>query len=585
MINNQPFKKKDENTMLHPLKSTRKFKYSVMDIETFHWTDVQLVGFYDGEKYYAFHTVKEWLDFFLTRKYSYWRCFAHFGAGFDFNFVMAELEKSFPQFKVVILSNNGASMIKIYDKLNSGGRAWMLLDSYRLLPKSLAELTKSFDVEHKKKENVDREHLEKISWEEMREYNEYDCKGLYEVIEKFSHWFAKYKVPLRPTTASQAMATYRRMMKFAIPNLKPDVEKFIRDSYYGGRVEVFKMRCFDKMKVYDFTSLYPYVMKKYPMPVGTASRVTKFYENTTGFYKATVKIPDMYFPPMPWLNKQKLIFPTGKFSGIYASKELEMARLLGCEFNIDYGYIFPDAYIFDEYVDMMFKLKQTGDGATKAIAKLMLNSLYGKFGQNRNKQTIVKTDIAHAVGLKPFNDEHDLYIQESESRATFIIPSISAWVTSCARVELLQMLLKAGEENAYYADTDSIFSTKNLPTSDKLGGLKVEAEADEAIFVLPKLYVLRTGDKLITKAKGFERDFTNKLSFNSFDKALHGDRSDFVQVIQRFGKFKESLKREGRYVTMLTKKKSIKSEYDKRTWDENFNTVPRRVNQDMTLQL
>jgi hypothetical protein len=560
--------------MLRPLQSNRRFKFATVDVETNDWTKVSLIGFFDGEDYYYFKNATDFLKFFLRRKYQAWRCFAHYGSGFDFAFLLQSLDEDFNWLKYSILSNNGASMIRVYDE--SGKRSWVFLDSFRLLPKSLAELTKTFGVEHQKMD-VDRGNLYRLKKEELIKYNEYDCRGLYEVLKKFEGWFEDQKVALKATTASQAMAVFRKNIKKPFPVLKPEVEQFIKSSYFGGRTEVFKLRCYDHFYYYDVRSLYPYCMKKYPMPVGTPRRVNRFDDDNIGFYSASIKIPDMYLPPMPFVKDMKLLFPYGRVSGVYTSQEILSAIKLGCDVNVTDGYIFPDEFIFDEYVDKMYKLKESKDEVTRSIAKLMLNSLYGKFGQNRQKCTIVRPDFEGRIGLIPYDEEHGLYQKPSYSRATFIIPSIASWITSCARTELFNWLSKAGEKDVYYCDTDSVLSTRKLPIGDKLGDLKLEMEGEEGIFLSPKMYIIKQKDQVIVKAKGFEHEFANKLSFASFERALHGDKHDFIQEVQRFAKFKEALVREGKFVTMLTKRKSIQSDYSKRTVLSNFDTRPLKI--------
>lgn len=563
------------NQLLRPLSSKRKIKFCVFDIETSKWVHQTLVGFYDGENYVHFNNVKDFLAFFLKKKYAFYKCFAHYGAGFDFNFILDAMDKYYPDYKMTILSNNGASMIKIHD-FGKSNRTWTFVDSFRLLPDSLGELTKAFDVEHKKIE-LDRSKLDSLTREELIHYNKYDCKGHYEVLKKFEKWFEDFGVQLKTTTASQAMATFRQTMDFSVPLLSPKIESFIRSSYYGGRVEVFKMRSYDRLYFYDVRSLYPYVMKKYPMPVGSPKLVAKFYDDEIGFYRCNISIPEMYLPPLPHVIEHKLLFPIGNFSGVYSSTEIQLAEKLGCEIDIDYGYVFPSTYLFDKYIDKMYYYKENGNTATKKIGKLLLNSLYGKFGQNRKKQSLIRASGLASLGLVPYDESHALFSKESISKATFIIPSIASWITSCARTELMNWLLKAGEQNIYYCDTDSVCSTKQLPTGKNLGEMKLEYDANEGIFLLPKMYAIRTNDRTIIKAKGFERGFADKLTFTDFEDALHGNKSAFIQEVQRFGKFKEVLRREGQFIGMLTKKKSIQSEYSKRNIVENYDTVPVRV--------
>lgn len=566
--------KQQNKQVLRELTGDRSFKYCILDIEAAKWTNFKMMGFYDGKEFKIFKKIDDFVDYFLQRKYAYWRCFAHFGGGYDFNFLLDTLSRNYSNY-YEILSSNGASMIRVRDKTSSNGRSWYFLDSYKLLPAKLARLTQSFDTEHKKLEINFETDLDK---EEAKVYLEHDCKGLYEVIQKYETWFKPYGVPLKPTTASQAMALYRKMMPINIPLLKPEIETFVRQGYHGGRTEVFRMLCEKDFYYYDVCSLYPHVMKTYPMPVGTPHKVYSMRENRIGFYKAEIKVPDLYFPPLPVVQNQKLLFPIGKFSGTYSSVELEKAIEMGCDVQVDYGYVFPEYFIFDEYVDTMYEKKANGTGATREIAKLMLNSLYGKFGQNRDKVSLFRAvNSSESKGFIPYNEDFGLYEKHSLSRATFIIPSIASWITANARMELLNWLIKSGENHAYYCDTDSVVSDRSLPTSNELGKLKLEYIGNKAVFLAPKTYAINTGMGLIKKAKGFDYEMIEKLSFNDYFKALNGDKSAFVQQIMRFAKFKESLKRNGTFVSMVEKKKSIQSDYDKRTVLKDFNTIPLKV--------
>ena len=46
------------------------------------------------------------------------------------------------------------------------------------------------------------------------------------------------------------------------------------------------------------------------------------------------------------------------------------------------GYLFDSKYIFNDYVDTLYKIKSelSKDNPLYTIAKLLLNSLYGRFG-------------------------------------------------------------------------------------------------------------------------------------------------------------------------------------------------------------
>jgi len=561
--------------VMKPTTSKRDFRFGVMDIESFHWVTPVHIGFFDGIDYLHFRTVKEFLKFFLQRKYAFWKCFAHFGSGYDFNFIMESLDHDFADLRVKILSNNGITMLRIDAPQDNTAYTWTFLDSHRLLPRSLRDLSISFDVEHKKKE-LDRANLHLYPPEVVMEYLEYDCKGLYEILKKFQSWFSGADVPLKATIGSQAMSLYRKKMPFPLKTLPPKIEEFIRRGYFGGRTEIFKMLCLEDFYYYDVRSLYPHVMVKYPMPVGSPHLVDRYEEGSHGFYHAEIRMPDIYIPVLPLLRIQKLLFPKGSFSGVYSSLEIEAAIKLGAEVNVSSGYIFPTDFIFNDYVRKMYRLKESSDNTTKLIAKLLLNSLYGKFGQGRIKEYLIRTNqLEDIIGAKPYIREINLFTKENISRANFIIPSIAAWITSAARVELLNWLLKAGEDHVYYCDTDSVMTTRRLPEGDRLGDLKLEMKGKQAVFLQPKVYAIITDeDTLIAKVKGFEREFVKTLVFDAFESALKGDTHAFHQELKRFGRMKECLRRQGNFVSMLTKKKSLCSSYDKRIVLEDYDTEP-----------
>lgn len=560
---------------LRPLNigGLKNFNYATFDIETNNWTDFELLGFYDGHKYMTFPSVNDFLSYAMTKKYRFWRFFAHAGGRFDFNFIVESLDHDFPKVKYEILSSQGISQLKVW---RDEKQVWIFKDSYKVLPMSLNRLCQTFDTLHKKLE-IDYSRMDKDDLM-MQKYLENDCKGLYEVIQKYGEWVSKYNVPLEGTIASQSMMMYRRTMERPIQVLKPVVEKFVRESYHGGRVEIFKMISHKPLKYYDINSLYPFVMVNNEMPIGKGWYSDHYVSGYIGFYKAEIKMPDVYVPILPMYNRMKLLFPTGNMTGYYSSKELELAEKIGGEVKILYGYVFSSKDIFGSYIyDMYDKKKNAKDQTTRYLAKLLMNSNYGKWGQARLKEKIVKcTDMSQATGMKPYMIDQGLFTQENTSKAAFIIPSIASWITSCARVELFNLLSRIGNKHIWYADTDSCMCDIDIAVSNEMGGAKMEEECDEAIFLLPKLYAMKKGDNVLIKAKGFDKKFIDNLSFHSFEKALDGDVSDFKQQLRKFATMKESLRRNGTFVSMVSKTKSIKSRYDKRKIIEEYDTVPWR---------
>jgi hypothetical protein len=147
------------------------------------------------------------------------------------------------------------------------------------------------------------------------------------------------------------------------------------------------------------------------------------------------------------------------------------------------------------------------------VAKLMMNSLYGKFGMNEDRREI----IVLGKGEKPpegatfprFEDgQEDLlsrvcYVEKHVS-PPYIIPQISAQITALARIRLWTFMADIVRRGGslYYCDTDSIITDLcDIPTSSELGALKNEypGELLEVEISGPKMYMLR-------KAKAFEKE-------------------------------------------------------------------------------
>ena len=89
-----------------------------------------------------------------------------------------------------------------------------------------------------------------------------------------------------------------------------------RDALFGGRTNSIKLyhKCQsnEKMKYYDFTSLYPYVQKYCDYPIGLPEIITENFqsiENYYGIVKCRILPPrDLYFPVLPMKLRGKLFF-------------------------------------------------------------------------------------------------------------------------------------------------------------------------------------------------------------------------------------------------------------------------------------
>lgn len=82
-----------------------------------------------------------------------------------------------------------------------------------------------------------------------------------------------------------------------------------------------------------------------------------------------------------------LIFPTGQFIKIFYSKELKFTRKLDYEIIPPRGYLFekklsPFKGVISDLYESQLEAKKRGDEPMTWIYKVLMNSLYGRFGIN-----------------------------------------------------------------------------------------------------------------------------------------------------------------------------------------------------------
>lgn len=570
----------------------KPYKLAVFDIEGNNWKDFVMMGFYDGQEYYEFFKVQDFLDFVLTRKYFSWRIFAHFGGRYDFLFILEYLFKIGFHKQTQIIEVSGRIILL---KVKIKDRNIYFVDSFSLLPSSLDKLGEAFQTKHRKVKGYDVTRNDKKVTAELREYQRMDCLSLFEILDKFQVELNSLGANMRITIASTAMDLFRRKyFKIQIPT-HYRIESEIRQGYFGGRVEVFKkyFRSGPENKYlfyYDYNSLYPSVMLENYYPVGNAITVKdyKFNPNHLGFAFLEANIPkSVYIPPIPIQGEDHLLYMTGKIKGIYPLIYVKILEELNIPYKIEKAYLFEKAKLFHNYVkDLYGKRIENKNNVKNYIFKLLLNSLYGKFGQNRIKKEYIcnpdKDDLLNKV-LYPYNLDFDLWYEEKESYALHILPAVAAYVTAYAHEKLYKALFSL-DNAVYYCDTDSLVTTQEIETSDKLGELKIEHKIIEAIFLNPKLYgFIDDQGKEHIKAKGFKVWDPNKkdfklITFNSFKKALFkNDRSDFNQEYEKLFGFRSALNAKNNidnsFLFVGSQKKSLKIIANKREFNY-FSSVP-----------
>lgn len=551
-------------TKLTPITSPKPSPpFQVLDIETMNWTRFIVLGFYTGEKYHEFRTLKKFADFIKQQKQGL-NCFAHFGGKFDFLFLLKTvLEDS--DFKVQNIIPRGSSILGLEIHVNEIKHNFR--DSSALLPFALKSLSQNFGV---KTQKTEWDHTKTKGYSaKLSEYLRHDCEALYQCLEAFYSWPLIQKSGPAYTMASQALKVFRTFIQEPIPSLGVNATAFCRKAYLGGRTEIFKMKYEgEALYEYDVNSLYPFVMAQHPYPVDTGYGCFTRNKSKLGIYHARAICPsNTYLPCLGLIQDNKYIFPTGSFEGHWTGFELDYAETQGYKIKIIRGHEFnTKKYLFKEYVDALYSIRESSpkNSVSNILAKLLMNSLYGRFGLNLDRENI-------CFELKEGNKEYAIIKTPKRNIQLWKVPvtiqsfshvGIAAHVTSYARVHMHKIMRG---KDIYYTDTDSIFTTDKLPESSLLGGLKKEHVYNSACFLLPKTYQARSDTKVKTAMKGFDSKKINQFSFEDFQNCLEGDMARMkITNEPKFASLKTALAQQ-KVVTMTKgSTKQLRSMYSKR---------------------
>lgn len=593
------FKTEKPAKFIQPLvrSETLTNKFITMDIETFIKDGIHVpycISWFDGEHCFSYYLtdfkdpnsmIIQSIKDLMIKKYDNYKIYIHNLARFDGIFLLR------------ILVNLGECNPIIHkDKLIQIGFRYKdyditFRDSKQLLLQSLRDLAKSFGVNTQKSifpyTFVNERKLNYNAWlpefkfftgiteleynnyskefdgktwnlkNETVKYCEIDCVSLHEIILKFNELiFEHFKVNIHKysTLSALAYAIFRSVYieKDIIPQLSGPIAKDIRQGYTGGAVDMYipENPKDSQMYVYDVNALYPFTMEEFDMPIGKPTLfegdIRKIDPNAFGFFYCKIKTPDNLEHPIIQThikinNIKSTIAPLGQWEDMIFSAELDNAIKYGYHFEILWGYTFKRKNVFKDYVDTLYELRlqYQKSNPLNLIAKLLMNSLYGKFGMNDsfpNIEILTKKEFNEFV--EGFKGEINSFI-ELDNKTMVIYRSsqadintmldghkethnvsigISAAITAYARIHMSQFKNNP-DFKLYYSDTDSAYFDRPLPdhfiNKKVLGKLKLENVCNKAIFLAPKMYYLETEDgKIIYKVKGLSHEI--ELTRNDF---------------------------------------------------------------------
>lgn len=411
---------------------------------------------------------------------------------------------------------------------NKGKKDFVFCDTFNYLRLPLRVMGKKFGLDKGKIEDFSN-----VDTQTLLEYCENDVMIIERFIVELITFLRKNELgSLKYSIASTAFNAYRAKFLDTIFYHDSDSDLvFERNSYFGGRTDCFKLGLITGELYYlDVNSMYPYAMINSPMPTElkltleniSLEELTELRNEYYAIVECIVDIPEMKIAPYCIRHENKLIFPTGKFKVFLHDIDLDLALENDYIIRILKVNLYSKEYIFTEYVNFFYSIKSNASNQIdRELAKLFLNSLYGRFALRKYETQTFENDSNEDIGYFPIMDDGHLKIiyrwfdlcfystfSENTTHSNINV-SIAGAVTSVARNLLYRYILIAGMENVFYTDTDSLilnhigFSrlAKFLDNS-KLGYLKIEGMADRCMIYAPKNYIF--GNK--TKSKGVPFD-------------------------------------------------------------------------------
>lgn len=496
---------------------------------------------YESNSTYYFHNLKFDGEFII-----------HYLLTHGFTYVKNRKERQDKTFTTLISDMGMFYTIEVFFKVgNKRLKNAKFVDSLKIIPFGVKEIAKSFGLPISKLEidyNEPRERGHILTLEE-RDYITNDVKIVALALNVLFNEGLD-----RITTASNALSNFKKThskSKFEnmFPILNHDVDKDLRSAYKGGFTymnPIYKEVDTGSGVVLDVNSLYPSVMRYELLPVGAPV----FYEGkyvedlthplyvqriTCAFELKKDKIPTIQIKKSPsFMDNEYLTTSNNEIVALTLSNvDLELFLDQYNVYNLKYksGWKFKAMRgIFNEYIDHWTEVKieatKSGNKGMRTLAKLMLNSLYGKFATGTETQSKI-----------PYiEDDVVLYkLGEKETKNGIYLP-IGIFITAYARNKTIRTsqaiksysIEKYGKDLYCYSDTDSIHTL--LPIDEltkfcdidpvRLGAWKHESTFTKARFVRQKTYLEMIDDEVHITCAGMPKDCYKYVEWEKFKEGF-----------------------------------------------------------------
>lgn len=450
-------------------------------------------------------------------------------------------ERHIPQrcFKTLISDMGAWYSIKIrFPDTNAGvKRDITIYDSLKILPMRVEQMPQSFGIDEHKLE-LDYKAYREVGHELTQHEKDY-ISGDVIILAKALDFMRNHS-QTKMTTGSNAINDYKtRFGKQTYTKYFPEVDAFtdkdIRASYKGGFTYLnpkYKNKDIGAGNVYDVNSMYPWAMRYCLLPYGEPVYFSGGYVQDERYplyvlnFECTFKIKPDHVPSiqikhsMLYADNEYLTESDGPVILTLTNIDLQLFK---DQYDVNIieifgGYKFRAAHdMFNVYIDYWYNVKTesraTGNKGLEKISKLMLNSLYGKFGTRKTTKSKI-----------PYLDNEKnivrYYTSSEESVKGGYIP-IATFITAYARDKIIRGAQACGDRFVY-ADTDSlhVVGTEPIPGLDvdskRLGAFKLESTFTKARFIRQKTYMEIFDNQINIKCAGMPDDIKKNLRAEEF---------------------------------------------------------------------
>ena len=363
---------------------------------------------------------------------------------------------------------------------------------------------------------------------------------------------------------------------------------YLGKTLYNDKLPIeYQPKTKDKIKInsdiyyLDVNSLYPSVTASEVYPIGVPYILESDYEsnNTKELYTFLLKeskrkkkiILDLhinsiqvkkgYAPcwlkkPITRLNSQKYdntITEFNTYKSFYTTDShireiISLDEFILLQKNYNIIFTITKAIVFDSiqglFTDFIYQLNEKKvfydkDEFLRNCFKLCMNNLYGKFGEKVEKITLKRT--LHENGEWVSSSE----CEQTSKISKYFYPPIALFITSYARMKMINFINMIGWNSLIYMDTDSLnvigkdkydlLFNKGLVDSVKLGFLKLEKICYAEKILSPKKYCFygnvlkKDKDMFVCKCAGLPDKAQKEIeiyalnnNISPFDKFAYG---------------------------------------------------------------